>query len=319
MRFRYLNMMIRPGLRPYFYMLSGCIWFSWMGLLTHTLAGTIDWQIVAIARSGLATIFAIIIARTQNVPIVFPGPRMLWIRSIAGSFSMLSTFYALTHMPVSDALTLTNTFPIWIALLSWPLLAERPTWGIWMAVLCAVLGVAVSQQPQGDGFPIAAVAALAASFFTSIAMLGLNRLRGIASLAIVVHFSAVSTLFCIAAYFLLDRPIGAERLGEPAVWMRLLGVGATATIGQLFLTRAFKSGVATKVSVVGLSQVVMVMLAEVILDDRQFGPMVVLGTVLVLGPTAWLMLRERKAKPKSEKGESKSPSSIRIPVLPRVK
>jgi drug/metabolite transporter (DMT)-like permease len=207
---------------------------------------------------------------------------------------MISTFYALTHMPVSDALTLTNTFPIWIALLSWPLLAERPTLGVWLAAVCAVAGVALTQQPQGGGFPLAAVSALAASLFTSIAMMGLNRLQGVPALAIVVHFSGVATLFCLASYFVFDHGNGIGNLADVGVSVRLLGVGITATIGQIFLTHAFRAGSATKVAVVGLSQVVMVMLAEVILDGRRFDLLSIVGTILVLGPTAWLMMRSRK-------------------------
>jgi drug/metabolite transporter (DMT)-like permease len=286
--------MVRPVLQPYFYMLCGSLWFSWMGILTHALKDSVDWQIAALARSGLATVFAIMLALATRSPLVFPGPRILWIRSIAGSCSMVSTFYALTHMPVSDVLTITNTFPMWVALLVWPLLGERPTWGVWLAVGCAVLGVAVAQQPHVHGVSLAGFSALAASIFTAIAMIGLNRLQGVPSVAIVVHFSAVSTVFCAAAFFLFERGNSNSHLGDWDVIARLAGVGATATIGQVFLTRAFRAGSATKVSVVGLSQVVMVMVLEAILDGRTFPPSAVLGTILVLGPTAWVMLHERR-------------------------
>ena len=114
-------------LRPYFWMLSGCVWFSWMGLLTHALKDSCDWQTVAVVRSALATTFAALIAWSTGTLLVFHGPRALWFRSVAGSCSMVCTFYALTHLLVSDVLTLTNTFPIWVALLSWPLAGERPT------------------------------------------------------------------------------------------------------------------------------------------------------------------------------------------------
>jgi drug/metabolite transporter (DMT)-like permease len=76
--------------------------------------------------------------------------------------------------------------------------------------------------------------------------------------------------------------------------LKLFAVGGTATIGQVFLTKAFRGGVATKVSVVGLSQVVMVMLWESIIDGRSFTLWQLFGAALVLGPTAYLMARERK-------------------------
>jgi hypothetical protein len=41
--------------------------------------------------------------------------------SIAGSISLVCGFYAMTHYPVSEVLTLTNMFPLWVAVLSLPL------------------------------------------------------------------------------------------------------------------------------------------------------------------------------------------------------
>jgi drug/metabolite transporter (DMT)-like permease len=292
------------GMRPYVWMLSGCFWFSLMAVLAHAAGRECDWQVVALSRSGLATLFALATAVVSGARLVFLRPGILWVRSVAGSCSMVATFYALTHLPASEVLTLTNTFPVWVALLSWPMAGERPTAGVWAAVLCSVGGVALTQRPHLGGMPPAAWLALAASGFTAVAMLGLNRLRGVTPLGIVVHFSAVSTLFCGAAYLVFDRGAGVGRVGDGAVLWKLLGVGATATVGQVFLTLAFSRGSATKVAVVGLSQVVMVMAMEAALPEatggQRFDWVTVVGTALVLGPTAWLLARSRKAPAEGE-------------------
>jgi len=293
-RVPYRGVMHASDLRPYLWMLSGCFWFSWMGLLAHGLKHSCDWQTMATARSVLAATFAALLAWSTGVRLVFAGPRALWFRSLAGSCSLVGTFYAITHLPVSDALTLTNTFPVWVALVSWPLAGEKPTLAVWGAVGCAVAGVAVTQGGSFSGFGLAHVAALCAAFFTAVAMLGLNRLKGIPSLAVVVHFSAVAAVAGGLAFFAFDRPIGNENATDPAVLLRLLGVGATAFVGQVFLTKAYRGGSPTKVSVVGLSQVVMVMAFEGLIDGRAFTAWQLVGTALVLGPTAYLMARERR-------------------------
>ena len=56
------------------------------------------------------------------------------MRSIAGSISLVCGFYAMTHYPVSEVLTLTNMFPLWVAVLSLPLLGEWPSFDVWPAV-----------------------------------------------------------------------------------------------------------------------------------------------------------------------------------------
>lgn len=275
-----------------------------MSLLARAAGGHVDWQVVAAARSGLATLFALVLAAATATPLVFARPRVLWLRSVAGSLSMLSTFYALTRMHTSAVLTLTNTFPAWVALLSWPLVGERPTRGTWAAVACSILGVALVTNEGGlvldyettGWLPVAS--ALVAAAFTAVAMLGLNRLSGVAPLAVVVHFSAVSTLFGLAGFLLFDTHTGLGPLDEGNTLLLLLGVGATATVGQVCLTHAFGRGHATTVSVVSLSQVLMVILAEFALGLRTaFTPLTAVGTLFVLGPTAWLMLRARRAQP----------------------
>ena len=88
-----------------------------------------DWQLIAAARAGLALVFAALLAWFGGVRLVFLRPRTLWMRSIAGSISLVCGFYALSRMPVADVLTVTNMFPIWVALLSWPLLGQAPGGG----------------------------------------------------------------------------------------------------------------------------------------------------------------------------------------------
>jgi len=71
----------------------------------------------------------------------------------------------------------------------------------------------------------------------------------------------------------------------------LLGVGVTATIGQLFLTKAFAAGPPARVSVVMLSQVGFTMLLEMAIWHRSFGGQTLIGIFLVIAPTVWTLLR----------------------------
>src|SRR5207249_1309918 len=102
---------------------------------------------------------------------------------------------------------------------------------------------------------------------------------------------AVSVLFCIPTLFLFDRSYLADDPLTIGTAFMLLAVGITATIGQIFLTRAFAAGIPAKVSVVGLTQVVFAMLFDAMIWEKSFSFLTVVGIVLVLAPTAWLLLR----------------------------
>jgi drug/metabolite transporter (DMT)-like permease len=273
-------------------MLAGCVAFAVMGCAAHLLAEErhCDWQVVAVARAGMALVFALTLARAAGIPLVLWRPGSLWIRSLAGSVSMVATFYALTRLPVSQVLTVTQMFPLWVALLSWPLLGESPGRGTWLAVGCAVAGMALIQQPDLSEGNLATAAAAVASLFTAVAMLGLHRLRGLDPWAIVAHFSAVALVFCTAALFLFDRPTPLDLLLAPRPLLLLLTLGVTATAGQLFLTRAFAGGSPTRVSVVGLTQIVFALPLDLLLLDKSLPAVSLVGIALILVPTACLTL-----------------------------
>jgi drug/metabolite transporter (DMT)-like permease len=256
------------------------------------------------------------------------------MRSICGSISLLCSFYAFKHLPASDVIAITNTFPIWVAILSWPLLGERPTREVWFAVLCSVAGSILINQPQlgaevpafataGDpsfageavltasaavaprgAAPFAAlpwlshrllggILAAISSVFSAVVVIGLNLLHKTPSQAIVVHFSLVATVFCLAAApFEPDFAASVAALRLPIIGL-LAALGLCATIGQIFLTKAFAAGPASKVAVVALSQVVFCYLFELGFLGRRFQWLSMWGMILIIGPTALMIWRKK--------------------------
>jgi drug/metabolite transporter (DMT)-like permease len=274
-------------------MLVGSLAFATMSALAHALSSSFAWQVIALARATLQLLFITVLAVAGGVRLVW-GPRTLWVRSLTGSGAMIGTFFALTRLPVSEVLTVTNMFPLWVAVLSWPVLHQPPSARVWLAVASGVLGVGLIQQPHVAEGSFALGIALGSSFLTAVAMIALHRLKGIDARAIVVHFSAVALLCCLACFGLFDwAPTSWEILSGPPLKL-LLGVGVAATVGQVCLTRAYISGPAAQVSVVGLTQIVFALALDVLLFDRAVNPMTMLGMGLVIVPTAWLMAQRER-------------------------
>jgi drug/metabolite transporter (DMT)-like permease len=272
-------------------MLCGALAFAAMSTCAHALAGHCDWQLIAAARAGLALLFAALLAWLGRVRLVFWRPRILWMRSIAGSISLVCGFYALTRMPVADVLTITNMFPIWVAVLSWPLLGETPGVEVWIAVVMGLAGVALIQQPHLAAGNPAMIYAVVSSFTSAIALLGLHQLRDLDVRAIVVHFSAVSLAFCLVAWFVFPHDASPHLELGAAAWTMFFGMGVAATAGQICLTKAFALGDPAKVSIVGLTQVGFGMLFDAAIWGRSFSLLTLAGIALIVAPTAWLLLR----------------------------
>ena len=297
--------------RPYVWMLCGSFSFTLMAVLVSDLVHyrrQCDWQTVAVFRAGLVAVFAAVVARLAGVKLVF-WPWRLWVRSVAGSCSMVCTFYAFHRLPVADVVTLTNTFPIWVAVLSWPLYGRSPGAKMVIAMRVGITGVGLVEQPHFETGNLGVVSALAAAVMTAVAMLGLHSLGDVEPLAVVVHFSAVATLVCFGAFLVTPVEHPLEDMLDWVVMLKLLGMGFAALVGQLFLTLAFSRGAPAKVSVVGLTQIVFTLALSVWLFDHRPNELTLLGTVLVIAPTAWLLTRPREAVPDTPTAVAGEPPS----------
>lgn len=278
--------------RAYAFMLASSLSFALMGALSHAAGERCDWQLVAVARSSLSFVLTLTLSLAAGVRLVLFKPALLWMRSIAGSFGVLFAFYALTHLPISTSITLTNTVPVWVTLLAWPVLGQKPRAGMWTAIAVGLAGVVLIQRPDAMPDRLAGALALGNALSTSVSMIGLNRLGGVDARAVVTHFSGVATVFTLAFMLLSGGRVDYNALQDTTTLALLSGVGLTATVGQLTMTKAFAStGSPSRVSVVGLMQIVFALLFALLLWHRRFDALVLLGIALVVGPSAWLMLR----------------------------
>jgi drug/metabolite transporter (DMT)-like permease len=254
--------------RPYLWMLCGAFAFAVMAVLAEDLTRKpapdadprCDWQTVAVFRAALVAAFAAVLAWHAGAKLVWLRPWRLWVRSVSGSLSMVGAFYAFGHLHAEDVVTLSNTFPLWVALLSWPLYGHAPGWRTFAAILVGIAGVFLVEQPHLEAGNLGVFARWRAA--------GVHRGGDARAAPPPRHrpagrwwstSSLVATVFCLTA-FLDDTPRStAGARARTRVLARLLGIGVSATVGQVFLTLAFGRGAPAKVSVVVLMQIVFVM------------------------------------------------------------
>jgi drug/metabolite transporter (DMT)-like permease len=253
--------------------------------------------VIALIRIICTFVLSVKLAWFGRARLVLWTPRTLWIRSVSGTISLACTFYALTRLPVADVLTLTNTYPLWIVILSLRQLSRGDLGIDLLCVISGVVGVALIQRPYLSGkADLAVPVALFASFTTAIAMLGLHRLRSVDASAVVAHFSGLASLVLSLCVFVHPR-ITAASTFDAITLLMLLGVGLTGTIGQVLITKAFASGPPSRISVLSLSQVVFAMIFDTTLGGRVLTPSTLLGFALVLTPTAWITVHAGRLAP----------------------
>ena len=187
---------------------------------------------------GLIIMYGIVLQRGGSI--VTPQWRSHLWRGISGSIALLLFFYCITVLPLATAVTLNYTSPLFLTLLLMLVLGERFHAPLTIAIALGFVGMILLLHPtlERDQL-IPGLLGLISGFFAGIAMLNVRELgrSGEPEWRVVFYFSLIATLISAAA-MLLDtiHPLTCASLPI------LLGLGCSATLAQLALTRAYSTG-----------------------------------------------------------------------------
>ncbi|WXH23687.1 DMT family transporter [Roseomonas mucosa] len=166
-------------------------------------------------------------------------------RSGWGLLAMGGSFYGYAHLPLALASALTFTMPLFLTVLSVPLLGDRVGPRRVSAVLVGFSGVLVMLSPgllPGTGAaapdPAAVCVVLLSAIGWALAMISIRRMGtgGEPGVTIVLWYALSGVVACsIASLPVWVWPTAGQ-------WALLAGLGMVSGIGQLLLTAAYRSG-----------------------------------------------------------------------------
>jgi drug/metabolite transporter (DMT)-like permease len=183
-------------------------------------------------------------------------------RSVAGFIALLLFFHAIAELPLATAVTLNYTSPLFLALLLTFWQREKPHWPLLSALLLGFAGLILLLRPtlHADQL-LTGLMGLGSGFLAGVAYFNLRQLGRLGE-------PDWRTVF----YFTLVSSLGAGIVASMTGWHRvdlqaagvLLGLGITATLAQLALTRAYRLGNALTVGGLAYSTVVFASLLGVL-------------------------------------------------------
>lgn len=261
------------------WMVLAQVFFAGMNVLTRLAAGHLPWSEIAATRFLLGALIALGLGWYRGSSLRITDQPSAWRRSVFGTLAAICTFYALasSHIAIGDAATLTATAPIFVALLSGPLLGERVGSRVTLAIALGFAGILAVVRPSfGIAMPVAAIATVGAAFY-ALAMVWLRRIGpGETHEAVVLHFSLVALVATAA----LAIPVWQWPDWHSGLF--LLGVGLTGGGGQLAMTRAYSLHRAAPVTALSALGIVLThLLAIPVFGDRPTGWQVA-GSLLVI-------------------------------------
>jgi len=177
-----------------------------------------------------------------------------WGHVLRGGFgvtSMYCFFFSYLKLPLSDAIALGLSGPIFITVLSVLLLGEKVGWRRWSAVLAGFVGVIIMTRPGPGLFDVNAFWPLAAAILYALAMISIRRLGASeSSSTIVFYFTAFSVLASLVtipfgwidSQYAWVMPASLGQLG------RVFAIGILGGCAQIFLTKAYQRARASVVA-----------------------------------------------------------------------
>lgn len=180
------------------------------------------------------------VALLQNKPLATPHWRGHLSRSLSGTLAMFGIFYAVMHLPLATGVTLSYTSSMFLALFSFIVLKERIALFTQFVLVLGFAGVVLLLQPSfQSGQEWAALVGLGGGALAGWAYLQVRELSlaGEPAWRVVFYFSLVGTL--LSAVW---ATLAGWQLPSAASLPYLAGIGASALLAQLAMTRAYQVG-----------------------------------------------------------------------------
>ena len=218
-------------------------------------------------------------------------------RGTVGVISMGFTFFALTRLPLPEAIMLNYAQPLLVVVFSALFLGELVRAYRWTAVLIGMVGVVIISWPnlslfgQGveAGQAAGVVAALLGATFSAMAMMLVRRLvHTERTPTIVMWFSLTATVVSLATI-----PFGWAALD---VWQAICLVlaGICGGMAQIFMTEAYRHAEASTVAPFEYTSMILAIIVGYFAFSDVPTIYTIVGGLIVVGASLFIIMRERQ-------------------------
>lgn len=243
---------------------------------------------IAFFRNFFGLVFAL--------PLLFRhGPSLLktlklplyLLRCLIGIVSMLAGFWAIVHMPLAQAISISYATPLFVTIGAVLVLGEVVRIRRWTAVLMGFVGVLVIVRPGADTFTLAALVALVAAALSACVAISIKFLSRTEKPDAIVLYTTLLwvPMSLVPALFVWIWPTGI-------IWLWIVLSGFFGTAGHMLWTRALKLGDASMLTPISFLQVLVVSVYGYFLFDEVLDRWTMIGAAIIFGSNVYIAHRE---------------------------
>ena len=265
--------------------------FSATGVFVKLSGGLLIVWTVIFGRSIVIAMMTFILSKIQNKSLSFEEPKWLIARCVSGLSAMACYFYAIPLISLTTAVVLQWTSPLFVALFSGYLIKEKVSPFLFVCIGVAFTGTILIISPSFEAIEINALYALISGILSAIAYLSIRQLRSTATSESVVFWFAI---FCV----IFSLPFSVKELLTISTYeiQVLIGVGVTAGIGQIGMTKAYHAAKAAYIGAFSYSTVVVSWIYGFFIFNEILSIWDMVGTLLIVGSGIFLATTSPKTE-----------------------
>ncbi len=216
--------------------------------------------------------------------------KMHMVRSLLGVLMLTLVIFCLSRLSLADAYAIFFTAPLFITVLSIPMLGEQVGRHRWLAIVIGFIGVLVILKPSGEGFvDIGGLAGLLGAFCYALVAIFTRQL------------SDTETVASLTLYFLVTLAIVAGVLSIPvwqpidwSQWPVFLLMGVSGAVGMVLLAFAFRYAVASVIAPFDYTAMIWAILIGYWVWGDLPSVRLYLGMGIIIGAGLYVIYRERE-------------------------
>lgn len=214
-------------------------------------------------------------------------------RAFVGTCGNVLAFWAISKLPLADATTLLYTSPLFVILLSYPILGERVSAWKAAAIVLGFCGILFVAQPTGSDLPWDGVAlALAAAIFHALTQMQLRKLGK--------NENPITTVFyfMVLGSIMTGMFIPFVHTGAPGFdMMPFLGLlAATGILQQVFKTIGYSLAPTASLTPINYTGLIWAVLFGFVFWNEVPSLAMLSGAVIIIGANLFVLWREQQSK-----------------------
>lgn len=274
-----------------FYMLISAVCLAVMGAFAKLLATHLPTIEIVFFRNSIGVL---IIALTFfKLPIEQKGgmPLLLFFRAAIGFVAMLSFFYNIANISLTDAVTYSRMSPIFTAIFALWFLKEKIGNKGWLAIALGFTGMLFVMQPNGLEFEKAHLFGLLNAVCAALAFTSIRELKKYYDTrTIVLSFMGIGTIIPIISMFIsqyyqsdfFSFMMGEFIMPEPVDWIYIGIIALASSLGQVYMTKAYGVTRAGIVGAAGYSVILFSLVIGLILGDQLPNMLAFIGILAII-------------------------------------